>query len=392
MWMREQTRIVACVCVGLSSAGCLTEAHEAQIEVSARAAPVIGGFEADSPKLNAVGSVSRIRFPKIDTDIDAGVVPELEPELLMACSGALLDARTVVTAKHCTSQFAVAARSGEQLVFALGAEAYKPTAYSVVIDVENAPSNDHGFTREGFDVGVLHLKEPLEGAPTVKLGALDASQIGQGFAAVGFGQADNRGDDSKRRLGALTLRALEGRTYELLLGSFDAYFEELRGITVPAQCVNPTPEAAQTDICQLVTDDRRMYEGTLLEQAGDMLLRGEASGSQPCYGDSGGPLLRANDKGELVAYGVVSGGVGSDVLVCDHGAIYARFVPEVMTFLEQAKQWQDPCAALPEIGECAGERARRCSTLAEGRRRVIEADCATLGLHCKNGPEGPTCE
>jgi hypothetical protein len=126
----------------------------------------------------------------------------------------------------------------------------------------------------------------------VKLGALDNSQIGQGFAGIGYGQSDNNDRGETRRVGALSLRALEGRTYELLLGS-----------------------------------------------------------------------------------------------------LYARFTPEVLTFLEQAVLWQDPCQSLPARGECAGEHARRCSTLAEGKRRVVEVDCSTLGLRCvPSKRDGASCQ
>jgi hypothetical protein len=311
--------------------------------------------------------------------------------LTMSCSGALLNDRTVLTAKHCTSEFALAARTGETLVFALGPDALHPEAYATVIDLEEAPGGTQGFARNGHDVAVLHLLEPLEGARVVKLGALDNTQLGQEFAGIGFGQSDNRDSGKQRRIGGLKLRALEGRTYELLLGSFEAFFLELRGFDVPRECIEPTPEAAATDVCKLVAADRVMYETTMLEQGGDMLLSSDGGG-QPCFGDSGGPLLRANEAGELVAYGVVSGGVSSAALRCDRGAIYARFTPEVMTFLEQSLLWQDPCRELPAAGQCAGETARRCSTLAEGKRRVVEMNCATLGMRCGETADGVTCQ
>lgn len=364
--------------------GCLGADEASDSAVSRVQAELIGGFDADSPRLNAVGSLSRLYPAPADS-------PESPLNLSLACTGALLDDSTIVTAKHCGSTFASAARSGATLVFGLGADGNQPTAYATVIDVENAPGDDAGFTGNGHDVAVMHLQHPLPEAPTLKLGALEASHLGQGFAGIGYGQADNGGGDESRRIGGLTLRALEGRTYELLFGSFEAYFKARHGAPVPAECIDPTPEAADSDVCRVVASDRETYETTQLEQAGEALVSGADGGSQPCYGDSGGPLLRANEAGELVAYGVVSGGVSSDQLQCDFGAIYARFTPEVLSFLQQAMTWKDPCERVPMSGMCEGDVVRRCATPAEGRRRVLELDCATVGLHCIDSPQGAGC-
>jgi hypothetical protein len=89
-----------------------------------------------------------------------------------------------------------------------------------------------------------------------------------------------------------------------------------------------------------------------------------------------------------VSYGVVSGGERSKSLVCDYGTVYASFVDaDVEQFLDQAMNWADPCAELANGAACAGSVARRCSTPAEGERRVLEFDCQSLGLQCVARPD-----
>ena len=371
--------------------GCLAEAHEpARPAVSARPAALIGGFEADTPQLDAVGSLSRLYPAGADeAGEDAGVPDNLS--LALTCTGVLIDARTVVTAKRCGDQYLTAARNGGALMFAIGPDAVRPRALAAVLAVDGAPGDTGGYAGVGHDVSVMHLDRAITGVTPVKLATLDNSQIGQEFAGVGYGQPDNITPPGKRLVGALQLKALTGRTYELVYGSFDAYFTRLHKVPVPGYCIDPTPEAAQTEACIITAQDRKDYNNTLLEQSGDVLLSSEVGGGQPCYGDNGGPLLRANAAGELVAYAVVSQATSSDGVACDVGAVYSQFTPEVLSFIQQAQAWQDPCANVSPVAVCNGDKVRRCSSLEEGERRVIEMDCATLGMHCSISEAGASC-
>lgn len=369
----------------LACASCMAPVAEDH-NVASVAQPVIGGFDGTSPKLNAVGSISFL------TPGATAAASTFQAQ----CTGALISPNTVLTAKHCLDSFGAAGRARNSLVFTLGPDAAAPTAYATVIAVERAPGNDGGYTGRGHDVGVLHLDEPLSNAQIVKVAAVSDELVGQQFVGVGYGRADNGSELTKRRLGALTLKARAGRTYEFLFGSSDAFYRDYTGSSIPTSCAAPPASApempqisADDDPCAGVKALREMYDTTLLEQTGELAVGSAPSDAQPCFGDSGGPLLKAAaDGGELVAYGVASGGTSSEDLICDHGAVYASFAADVTTFLQQATTWTDPCDKLPARGQCEGTRARRCSSAAEGARRVVEVDCANAGLRCVMTGEG----
>jgi secreted trypsin-like serine protease len=115
---------------------------------------------------------------------------------------------------------------------------------------------------------------------------------------------------------------------------------------------------------------------------------GTEGDAQACYGDSGSPIVKADKQGKLVAYGVVSGGVGSSTLVCDFGGVDAIFGPEVMTFLQEAQAWVDPCSGMSTSGVCKGRKAQRCTNPNEGPRRPIEFDCSLIGQVCATQRDG----
>ncbi|HEY0711898.1 MAG TPA: hypothetical protein VGF45_04440, partial [Polyangia bacterium] len=90
-----------------------------------------------------------------------------------------------------------------------------------------------------------------------------------------------------------------------------------------------------------------------------------------------------------VSYGVVSGGIGTRDLICNLGTVYANFGDETTAFLTKSLDWQDPCGDMDTRGTCNGNVARRCTNLAEGRRRVTEFDCGLVGMTCnKQGAGG----
>ena len=122
--------------------------------------------------------------------------------------------------------------------------------------------------------------------------------------------------------------------------------------------------------------------------AHEAVIGGAKGDAQACYGDSGSPVIRADSNGNLVAYGVISGGIGSSQLICDYGGVDAVFGPDVLTFLQTAKQWVDPCKGLSVAGKCNGKVAQRCTSPLEGPRRLVKFNCGSLGQVCAIQPDG----
>src|SRR6187402_617064 len=58
---------------------------------------------------------------------------------------------------------------------------------------------------------------------------------------------------------------------------------------------------------------RYIYDTTVLNEGYEAVFGGTEGDAQACYGDSGSPIVKSN-AGQLFAYGVVSGGVGSSSL------------------------------------------------------------------------------
>jgi hypothetical protein len=132
---------------------------------------------------------------------------------------------------------------------------------------------------------------------------------------------------------------------------------------------------------------RELYDTTVLLDGYEAYVGNAAGNAQPCFGDSGGPLARMVN-GELTAFGVTSGGIDSPQLICDYGAVYATFGPDVATFIKTALTWKDPCAGVSRLGICQRNTSQRCSYANEGKRRLLVVECALLGQTCVIASDG----
>jgi secreted trypsin-like serine protease len=250
------------------------------------------------------------------------------PQLI--CTGTLVGPATVLTAKHCINKVNAAQRSGCQVVFAVGPSIQAPTQTVTVSTAEGAPGEEGGWNRIGRDIGIVHLAGAVNVATPMSYDVLKTNQVGSTFVAVGYGVNSADRTFGKRRVTALQLRATAGRTYEALFGDFVQYWRWYAGATPPVACKSGDGE----QVCALLSAARALYEDTRLDPASEAVAGGAPEVAQPCFGDSGGPLLQRSAQGAWTVHAVLSGGVNARHKLCDHGAVYAAIDSQMVSFLD----------------------------------------------------------
>ncbi len=394
MLKQAQTRTrIAALSLLLTSCASLDDETS---DVDGRKQEIIGGVAANGAGLDSV-AVLAFEFEN----------QYIEPFRTAARIGS----RTFVTAKHCVDRLYWG--YGGRPILGIGPDGMHPAQTLSVVEAERAPGNEGGVLGGSPDVAVVHTDVTVAGLDPLSPAQLGDDDIGQNFAAVGYGTRDNLGRSGVRRAGTLTLRALKGKFFELVFGSFEKFkewfetggyagvltarsvllppaganvsWDEL-GILIPGAVVGASKELVQPE-----QDDawlRQIYDNTLLAAGSEAWLGHAPGNAQPCFGDSGSPLIRRGAAG-LRVYGVTSGGLSSRDLVCDFGAVYGIFSDATLAFLHGVTEWQDPCEGLPAEGLCEADVARRCTApFSEGRRRVVETDCALLGQICGRDATG----
>jgi Trypsin len=408
------------MCAVLGSASCDKSDVTA---VSGEGHEIIGGFAANDPVLDAIGSLV-IHF-------DSGPFPPSGGEEL--CGATLIGSETVLTAKHCAQIVPLLISFGARLTFAVGPSSGVPKREVNIASLELAPGDVGGFVGVGHDVSVMHLESPITDLTPVDMAVPSDDQIGQPFAAIGYGVQDNSGANGTRRLGKQTLRSLRGRVFETLFGNFDNFLAWFEDGTVPPDSADggagsdgtggtgtggtgtggdgtggdgtggasgtggrpgrPGVDGGIIFPVPVTVEEiaRQIYDTTVLDEGYEVVTGGAPGDAQPCFGDSGSSLIRRQD-GKFVSFGVVSGGVGSRESICDLGTVYATFGAGVLEFLQAAKQWTDPCGDLDSRGTCDGNVATRCTNLVEGRRRIVTFDCGSLEMTCNTTGGQVSCD
>lgn len=356
--------------------------------VDADSQAIIGGVDAKSNALDAIGSLG-VAVEAVNAETGA-----LDVQYHPFCSGTLIGKSTVLTAKHCVDAVRPMAAEG-RVYFGVGFDGRHPDRTVDIVELGRAPGHEGGFVSFGRDVGVVQLDEEITDIEPAAMVDLSDADIDTRFAAIGYGVQDNEETSGTRKAGSVTLNAREGKVFELMFGSFEAFkqwvttgdrSELLARFSAETEAEGDEGEAACAEDgidCLL----REYYDETVLLAGYEAFVGAGEGDAQTCYGDSGSPLVRI-EGGQLRVHGVVSGGIRTNQLACDYGTVYATLGPDVLAFAKKASTWSDPCGDTEIDGVCEGFTAKRCTALDEGPRRVTKTDCSLLGQTCGQDETG----
>jgi hypothetical protein len=261
--------------------------------------------------------------------------------------------------------------SDGEIGFAVGPNASSPSAVYPIVDwelEEEVPADEASLLADlGSDVGVAHLGAAVTGVTPIAVGSLGEVDVGKRYSVLGFGVQNNFEDNGTRKAGSLTLRGFGGNYADYAFGGLEGFLKAAKNMP---------------DFAGLPNELLTMIYGELeLLPEYQAFLGGKAGDAQPCFGDSGGPLIGMVG-GVRTVFGNVTSGFASNRSLCDFGAVFAMFGPATRAFLQNALAWVDPCTGVSVKGRCEGDLAVRCTTHAEGTRRISETDCGLLGQTC----------
>jgi hypothetical protein len=304
---------VASVFVASALLSCSPAAEVSEGALGTTSQAILDGAPASDAKYAAVGALVYY-FP------DVGVLD-------VFCSGTLVGPHSIVTARHCTPSIDLALEDGLVPAFALGSDAFNPTAVIPItgyVTAPPAPGNGKGLLLDGGrDVAVAYLESAPVGVTPAKLGEFKDKQLGKKFKIAGFGISQFNGTYGQRFAGVATARAIKGRWYELLFdGDYDAYLEWY--FTDSAAAI-PSEEEAE-----------EWWDIYRLENKYELLAGGLPGESMACYGDSGGPLLQGTCAGDMTTYGVSFAVEATFSTVCGLGGGYLVFNRKMLDFVKEA--------------------------------------------------------
>ncbi|HTV20968.1 MAG TPA: trypsin-like serine protease [Polyangiaceae bacterium] len=250
-------------------------------ELGSTTQAIIGGKAATSSAYAAVGALVYY-YPEI------GVLD-------VFCSGTLVAPKAIVTARHCTPNIDLATQSGMIPAFAIGPDAFNPTAVIPITSYVNAPAapgNEKGLLMDGGrDVAVAYLASAPVGVTPAKLGLFLDLMVGTSFDIAGYGVSTPDHFYGQKFVGKATARAIDGKWYPLL---FNNKYESFR-----SWYYSDSPSAQRTE-----AEAKAWWKDYKLENKYELLAGGLKNEAVACNGDSGGPLLRGTTASTLTTYGV----------------------------------------------------------------------------------------
>lgn len=211
--------------------------------------------------------------------------------------------------------------------FAIGPDAFNPTAIIPITNYVNAPSApgpERGLLQDGGrDVAVAHLASAPAGVTPAKLGLFEDKMVGTAFDIAGFGVSNPEYFYGQRFAGKATARAFNGKWYPLL---FNDKYEAFR-----SWYFSDSPSAQRTE-----AEAKAWWKDYKLENKYELLAGGLAGESVACHGDSGGPLLRGTTASALTTYGVSFAVEGTISSACGLGGGYLVFNKKMLDFVKSA--------------------------------------------------------
>ncbi len=346
------TILIGSTLLSLTAIGCLGESEPTSDEQD-----IVGGVDAKSAKLDAIGTVGTKDF---DGNYD------------FFCTATLIGPKVVLTAKHCATYGPTETPrlANEKIYFAVGADVKEPKQVIEAVDVLLAPINEGGFIQYGSDVAIYILAEPVKDVTPMPWAKahLDAASVGKTFTAVGYGVQDRDRTTGTRKAGTLTLQAVEGQPLHALFPAKEDLYAHMAKYE--------TKQWVEANTARL----DEFYDFTLLAGHEAYLGAGK-NDAQPCSGDSGGPLVQ-NIDGKLTVVAVVSGSFKGATYPCSTvGESYATLGDTVQPLIDLAT---GPCEGIPVAGRCEQfTTAVRCVSDAEGPQKVTRTDCSGLGQACE---------
>jgi hypothetical protein len=221
----------------------------------------------------------------------------------------------------------MANESGLIPAFAIGPDAFNPSAVIPITNYVNAPAApppEAGLLMDGGrDVAVAHLSSAAAGVTPARLGLWEDKLLGTKFEIAGYGVSTPEQFYGQKFVGKATARAISGKWYSLLFnGKYDAFRRWY---------MTDSPTAQRTE-----AEAKAWWSTFKLENKYELLAGGLKGEAVACNGDSGGPLLRGTSASTLTTYGVSFAVENTISSACGMGGGYAVFNSKMLAFVKGA--------------------------------------------------------